>query len=179
MEFLKTPRLTLRNVNAKDAEEIFDYRNNEICARYQRDQIRDLDGIRELMVRRQNDTLSVDANTMLAVTLKDTDQIIGEIIIMPNEGTISLGYTFSYKVHRNGYAYEALSALIELLHEKYPEWDYISFIEVDNIPSRKLLEKLGYTDMGYLASLESQVYGKWLRQDTIDEITEAMEEGDE
>lgn len=35
MIFLETERLTLRNVISKDAETMYDYRNNEICARYQ------------------------------------------------------------------------------------------------------------------------------------------------
>ena len=34
--FLETERLTLRNLLPQDAETMFDYRNNEICARYQR-----------------------------------------------------------------------------------------------------------------------------------------------
>ena len=94
---------------------------------------------------------------------------------MPNEGTISLGYTFSYKVHRKGYAYEALSTLIEYLHEHYPEWDYVCFTETENVPSMKLLKKLGFTDLGYLPSKDSQVFGKWLRQDTVKEIVQTVQ----
>ena len=96
--------------------------------------------------------------------------MIGEIVVLPNEGTISLGYTFSYKIHRKGYAYEALSALISYLHEQYPEWDFVCFTETENVPSRELLKKLGFTDWGYLPAKDSQVFGKWLRQDTIEEI---------
>ncbi len=174
MIFVETARLRLRNVLIKDADEIFDYRNNEICAKFQRDQTKDLDGIINLIEKRKQDVLSVDAPSMIAVALKETDNIIGEIIVMPNEGTISLGYTFSYKIHRQGYAYEALSALIDQLHARYPDWDYISFTEADNIASRELLKKLGYTDLGYLPSKDSQVFGKWLRQDTADEIAAAV-----
>ena len=32
---------------------------------------------------------------MVAVALKDTDEMVGEIVVMPEDGTISLGYTFS------------------------------------------------------------------------------------
>ena len=45
MIFLETSRLYLRPVAAKDVPVMYDYRNNEICARYQRGQIRDLSGI--------------------------------------------------------------------------------------------------------------------------------------
>ncbi len=175
MIFLETERLRIRNVRATDATEVFDYRNNEKCAKYQRGQIKDYDGIVSLMGRRGNDTLTVNAPSMLAVAKKETDTIIGEIVVMLNEGTISLGYTFSYKVHRNGFAYEALSALLNYLHGNYPEWDFICFTETENVPSIALLKKLGYSDCGYLPSKDSQVFGKWLRPDTIEEILHAVQ----
>ena len=116
MRFLETDRLLLRNVAAKDADNMYDYRNNEICARYQRGQTKDYDGIVALVERRKSDVMSVDAPFMAAVVLKDTDEMVGEIVVMPKDGTISLGYTFSYKHHRKGYAFEALTALINMLH---------------------------------------------------------------
>ena len=173
MIFIETARLILRNVAAKDADNMYDYRNNEICARYQRGQTKDYDGIVALMERRKNDVMSVDAPFMVAVALKDTDEIVGEIVVMPKDGTISLGYTFSYKHHRKGYAFESLSALINLLHEQYPEWDFISFTEPENEPSMALLKKLGYKDMGYIPTMTSQVFGKWTTPATEAEIAQA------
>ncbi len=172
--FLETERLCLRNVMAKDADIMYDYRNNEICARYQRGQTKDYEGILDLVERRKDDVMSVDAPFLVAVALKDTDEMVGEIVVMPNDGTISLGYTFSYKHHRKGYAFEALTALIDLLHERYPEWDFISFTEPENVPSMNLLKKLGYKDMGYIPSMESQVFGKWTTAVTEAEIAQAV-----
>ena len=172
--FLKTQRLLLRNIAPKDADIMFDYRNNEICAKYQRDQTKDYKGIVALVEKRMHDVVSVNAPFMMAVALKDTDEMIGEIVVMPNDGTISMGYTFSYKHHRKGYAFEALSALVDMLHERYPAWDFICFTEVNNIASMALLKKLGYKDMGYLPSLESQVFGKWTTAETEAEISAAV-----
>ena len=172
--FLETERLRLRNVAAKDAEIMYDYRNNELCARYQRGQTKDYPGIVSLVERRKNDVMSVEEPFLVAVALKDSDEMIGEIVVMPNDGTISLGYTFSYKHHRKGYAFESLTALINTLHEQYPEWDFISFTEPENVPSMNLLKKLGYNDMGYLPSKESQVFGKWTTPATEAEIAEAV-----
>ena len=174
MIFLSTDRLNLRNVQEKDAEIMYDYRNNEICAQYQRDQTKDYEGIVGLVNKRRHDVMSVDVLFLIAVALKETDEMVGEIVVMPNDGTISLGYTFSYKHHRKGYAFEALSALIEYLHKTYPDWDFISFAEKENIPSRNLLQKLGYRDMGYIQRMESQVYGKWTTVATDEEIRQAV-----
>ena len=175
--FFETDRLILRNVLPKDADIMFDYRNNEICARYQRGQTKDYEGIVELVERRKVDVLSVDAPFMVAVALKNTDEMVGEIVVMPEDGTISLGYTFSYRHHRKGYAFEALTALIRLLHGRYPEWDFISFTEPENEPSMALLKKLGYRDMGYIRSMESRVFGKWTTPATEEEIAQAVSRG--
>ena len=175
MTFMETDRLLLRNVLPKDADTMYDYRNNEICARYQRGQARDHEGIAALIERRKGDAMSVDAPFMVAVALKDTDEMVGEIVVMPNDGTISLGYTFSYRHHRKGFAFEALTALINALHDRYPEWDFISFTERENAPSMALLKKLGYRDMGYVPSMESQAFGKWTKPETEAELARATE----
>ena len=171
---LTTERLCLRNLKTKDADIMHDYRNNELCSRYQRGQTKDYAGIVQLVEAHKNDIISVDHPFIVAVALKDSDEMVGEIVVMPNEDTISIGYTFSYKHHRQGYAFESLSALIDMLHNRYPEWDFISFTEKENVPSRNLLNKLGYKDMGYAPTVESQVFGKWTTPATEAEITEAI-----
>ena len=165
MIFLETERLVLRNVKPEDAAVMFDYRNNEICARYQRGQTKDLPGIEKLVAKRAGDTLNEDEYSLVAVALKEKGEMVGEIVVMPNDGCFTLGYTFSYKHHRNGYAFEALTALTEFLHEAYPEMEFICFTDPENIPSRRLLEKLGYMDLGYAEKVTSNVYGKWLKED--------------
>ena len=173
MIILQTDRLILRNVAQKDAQIMYDYRNHEICARYQRGQTKDYAGICALVERRKEDRLSVDTPCLIAVALQGTDEMVGEIVVMPEDGTISLGYTFSYKHHRKGYAYEALNALIEQLHAQYPQWDFISFTDPENVPSIALLEKLGYKNMGYISKMESLVFGKWVTPVTEAEIAQA------
>lgn len=161
MIILETERLILRTLLPEDAEIMYDYRNDERCAKYQRGQTKDLPGIQALVKKRMTDIVSTDAPFMVAVALKD-GAMIGEIVVMPNDGAISLGYTFHYAHHRKGYAFEALSALIPFLHEKFPEWEFICFAEPENIASRNLLQKLGYRDLGYIPQVESQMFGKWL-----------------
>lgn len=102
MIFLETERLILRSLEEKDAEIMYDYRNNPICSKYQRDQTKDLAGIKYLIDRRKNDKISTDSAFMAAAALKDSDEMIGEIVVMPNDMAITLGYTFSYKYHRKG-----------------------------------------------------------------------------
>lgn len=164
MIHIETDRLLLRNVQPVDAQVMYDYRNNPICAKYQRGQSTSLEDIQALVTKRQNDNVSASNNFFVAVSLKDRNSMVGEIVVMPNDGCFSIGYTFHYAHHRRGYAFEALSALISLLHRVYPDMEFISFTEPENIASRNLLEKLGYSDMGYVPQVTSQMYGKWIRK---------------
>ena len=150
MYFFETKRLRLRNVIAEDVDVMFDYRNNEICSRYQRGQTKTYEGIEDLVQRRKEDRISVEAPFMIAVALKDSNEMIGEIVVMPNENTFSLGYTFSYKYHRQGYAFEAVSVLIDSLHVNFADWGFISFTDPNNQASMALLAKLGYINLGYI-----------------------------
>ena len=128
---------------------------------------KELEAIRSLIDKRQSCQLTADDNCILAVALKKTDEMVGEIVVMPNDGCFSLGYTFSYKHHRKGYAYEALSSLIDILHSRYPEMEFICFTEPENAPSIALLKKLGYTDYGYVEKITSNVFGKWIVGDPL------------
>ena len=173
MIFLETPRLVLRNVEEQDEAVMFDYRNHPLCARYQRGQKRARHQIHELIGRRREDVLSCQANCMIAVANRTTGEMVGEIVVMPTDKTFSLGYTMSYRHHRKGYAFEALSALIGHLHHQHPAWEFISFVHPDNAASMGLLKKLGYRDLGYIAGMESQVFGKWVHPETVEEVAQA------
>lgn len=161
MNFLETERLALRNVMPKDADIMFDYRNNEICSRYQKGQTKDYAEIAKMIARRREDILSVEEPFMIAVALKETDEMIGEIVVKPKNDAVELGYTFSYKHHRHGYAFEALTALIAQLHKMAPDRAFISFVDPQNTASMGLLRKLGYRDIGCDPAMKSQTFGKW------------------
>ena len=65
------------------------------------------------------------------------------------------------RYHRRGYAFEALTVLIDQLHRMAPDRAFISFVEPQNIASMGLLRKLECRDMDYVPEIESQMFGKW------------------
>ena len=164
MIFLDTKRLRLRNIEEKDLDIIYDYRNNQKCSRYQREQTKDKEGLIKLIEERKDGKISLEQACILTIALRESDEMIGEIVVIPRENVISIGYTISYKHHRKGFAFEMLSALIESLHKKYPYQEFICFVDPENIPSIQLLKKLGYEDMGYEEKNHSKIYGKWIGQ---------------
>ena len=85
MVFLETERLILRNLLPEDAPIMFDYRNNEACARYQRGQTKDLSGIKALVDAHCHDQVTTESASIFAVAHKDSGEMIGEI--NPNAGS--------------------------------------------------------------------------------------------
>lgn len=163
MKYIGTERIVLRNIQEKDLNNIYDYRNNEICSKYQRGQTNSREGIINLINKHKNDKICINENFIIAIELKETNEMIGDIIVMLVEMTFCLGYTLSYKYHRKGFAHEALSKIINILHKQYPDYEFISFTDKENIASKKLLEKLGHKYYGYSDGKKSDVYGKYIK----------------
>lgn len=77
MIVLKSDRLILRNLILQDAEVMHDYRNNEVCAKYQRGTTRELNAIRKLIETHKNDQVNDIQPFILAVEVKKTKEMIG------------------------------------------------------------------------------------------------------
>lgn len=161
MTFLETERLRLRNWKETDIDELVCYRNDERCTRYQRGQLQARSDLSALIQRRMQDEFLPEGRKQLAIARKDTDELVGEMTIFIENRTITMGYTISAKYHRRGYAYEMLSAVIGLLHETYPDWEFLCFTEPENVASMNLLQKLGYEHLGYHADENAEMFGKW------------------
>ncbi len=161
MIFLETERLHLRNLKESDLDELVYYRNDERCTRYQRGQLHQRSDLAALIQRRMQDELLPEGRKQLAIARKDTDELVGDMTIFMEDKTITMGYTISSKYHRRGYAFEMLSAVIGLLHETYPGWEFRCYTEPENVASMALLQKLGYEHLGYAPDTASEVFGKW------------------
>lgn len=173
MIFLETSRLTLRTVTSEDTAAIHGWRSDPRCARYQRGQVTEYGEIAALMEKHRDDVFSVDAPFMAVMALRSTGEPVGEILVMPEDSAISLGFTVSPRHQRQGYAYEALAALMALLHTRFPDWEFLCFTDPENAPSMALLTKLGCRDMGYVPAVDSRVFGRWVTGQTEAEIARA------
>lgn len=60
----------------------------------------------------------------------------------------SIGYKFDQRFHKNGYAFEACSAAIFTMFSEYRLHRIDARVSPDNLPSIKLLERLGFTYEG-------------------------------
>ncbi|SCX29462.1 hypothetical protein DSM25558_4702 [Agrobacterium sp. DSM 25558] len=91
----------------------------------------------------------------MAVEDKESGRFIGEAgfhearrEITPSvEGTLETGWVFFPDVHGKGYAFEAVSALIQWAKVNFPDMRMTSIIHPENGPSLKLAAKLGFVEL--------------------------------
>lgn len=74
--------------------------------------------------------------------------MIGYICFHGEEGDIDVGYCFHASAHGRGYAFESISALLEFLESTGAVNRFTAGTALDNIPSVKLLKKLGFEQTG-------------------------------
>ncbi|MCM1524873.1 MAG: GNAT family N-acetyltransferase [Ruminococcus sp.] len=87
----------------------------------------------------------VGSGLFFAVFAANTDQMIGYVCFHKNGEAYDLGYCFNSAFHSKGYAYESAKALIEHFIKKYDVTSFTAGTALDNLPSCRLLNKLGFT----------------------------------
>lgn len=90
--------------------------------------------------------------TRYVICRKDTGEVIGMLNLRDDSSraveAMELGYQISPAYRRQGFAFEALSAVIRLLQEELKLDLLLAGILEDNVPSRNLLRKLGFREEG-------------------------------
>lgn len=143
MTTIHTPRLTLRDFEERDAADLLAYLSNPIPSCFTGDKITSIDESLAKIAKRQKD------GDYIAVCLKDSDKLIGEIFFIKEEpDTYSVGWNFNEQFHGKGYASESARAFIDFLFQKADARRVYAYVEVDNTASQKLCARLGFRQEG-------------------------------
>lgn len=154
---LETKRLILRNFKDNDLDRLFEYRNDTNCGKYQRWKDTSIESLKDLISKNKNSR--IDGNTVqLAISLKSTEELIGDVFIAFKDKVITLGYTIAPKYQRNGYAFEIISAIKDYLLDNFEGYEVVGLVHPDNEASKKLLEKLNFINEGYAKVIDSIIY---------------------
>ena len=86
----------------------------------------------------------IENNLFFAIYLLDNNQMIGYVCFHKEQEKYDLGYCFHSAFYSNGYAYESTKALIDYLVQEHNVTTFTAGTAIDNIPSCKLLGKLGF-----------------------------------
>jgi len=154
---LETERLLLRNFIYDDLDSLYNYRNHPNCAKYQSWNDTSREYLQNFIEEQKNKTLNGET-VQLAISLKNTNELIGDIYIAFKNKTITLGYTIAPQHQRKGYAYEILQSIISHFFKNFDEYEIVCMVHPDNKSSKMLLEKLNFENEGYLKELDSVIY---------------------
>jgi RimJ/RimL family protein N-acetyltransferase len=162
---LRTPRLLLRSFVPADATTFAGYRSDPEIARYQGWEapfdVPQAEAFIASMARVVPGTPG--AWYQLAACLRDTGEQIGDtafrvLLDEPKQGEI--GFTLARPHHGRGYATEAVEGLLGYLFDSLTLHRVRAICDVENAPSARVLERLGFRREGQL--LENTWFkGRW------------------
>ncbi len=152
---LETKRLLLRQFQGSDLEAFLAYRNDPDVARYQGWNIpyphhKGKEFI-EFMTRASP---SVQGDWFqAALELKSTHEMVGDVgfvVQKDDDRQAYIGYSLARTHWGNGFAYEAVSRMLAYLFDELTLHRVVAECDVDNAPSWKLLERLGFRRESHL-----------------------------
>lgn len=85
-----------------------------------------------------------ESGLFFGVFLPDEPEMIGYVCFHEQDEGYDLGYCFHSSVHGRGYAYEAVSAMLDDLAAERSVWCFTAGTALENGPSCALLKKLGF-----------------------------------
>ena len=142
---LVTERLILRPFEKGDYPDVFEYQHEPLVNCFACMKINSLDEAKNETAKKAK-----DSELTLAVVLKETGQVIGEIFAHPegdeaaeNKDTFSPCWMLNKDYHGKGYGYEAAKAFIDYLFTEKGARRIYAFTEDYNIASQRVCEKLG------------------------------------
>lgn len=144
---LETERLVLRPYRPEDARDCFSFMSDEHsayldCCRAFREMDEEYKAFLE----------TFQEQLRYMVTLKENGKVIGTVHLFPDDSravdAMEIGYTIDRAYQRQGYAQEAIRALLELLQDELRLELVTAGILPENTASEGLLKKLGFQREG-------------------------------
>ena len=142
---IETERLILRTFTEDDAADVLEYLREPAVHCFACMKLDSLKAARDEMKQRKGDEL------YLAIVLKETGKIIGEIFAHPESSepddeimdTFSPCWMLNLNYSGKGYAYEAAKAYFDYLFMEKGARRIYAYTEDYNLPSQRLCERLG------------------------------------
>ena len=151
---LHTPRLVLRRFTDADAPVFLAYRNDPRIARHQSWESCSPTEAAEFVQRHATQTFGLPGEWLqIAIALKESNQLIGDCAVRVHTSDTrqaTIGGTLSQPFHRQGFAVEALSCLLECLFLRLELHRVVADTDVENAAAWRLMEQLGLRREGHL-----------------------------
>lgn len=164
MDAFETTRLVLRNFRAEDAPDLLGYLHAPAASCFLSMRLDDLDAARSEAERRAGN------DDAIAVCLKDTSRLIGDLFAIQEGDTYAVGWNFNPAFSGAGYASEAASALFAHLFGVKGARRLYAYVEDHNLASQRLCRRLGMRQEGLFVefvSFQNDAVGIPIYENTI------------
>lgn len=138
----ESERILVRPFIKEDIMPFLAYRQDKDVERYQGWKDYSLKDAQEFVEWAMSSTVG-SGKTQLALVLKESNTMIGDIYLCFEETHINLGYTCASEHQKKGYMSEILSVVLSQLLDTYKRCIRTE-IDVRNIDSIRLCERLGF-----------------------------------
>lgn len=147
-ESIDTERLVIRALRGDDAERLAIYRSDPDVARFQ-GWSRFLREDADTLIAQMRDAMPGTPGEwyQFGIALRSTDQLIGDCGVRPRSNApevAEIGYTISREHQRNGFAREAVSAIIDYAFGSMVLRKLVAITDHENDRSVRLLVRLGF-----------------------------------
>ncbi|WP_100407625.1 GNAT family N-acetyltransferase [Bacillus solitudinis] len=144
--YIKTKRLLIREFEFKDWEAVYEYTSDIDVMKYMPEGVFTEEDTKKFV----NKNIGDNAEKFPVVTI-DGNKTIGHIVFHKYFGdhTYEIGWIFNRIYQNKGYAYEAAQAILEFGFEKMNLHRIIATCQPENIPSYRVMEKIGMRREGF------------------------------
>ena len=146
---LITNRLVLRPLEDNDVESIFAIRSNDVVNEYLDRTPSSTLADAQQFIQTINKGVAAGDCYYWVVTLNA--EVIGTISLWnfnEEKTTAEVGFELLPMYHGHGYMLEAVKAVIDFAYNNTPIEELHGFTHPSNISSKKLMEKIGFTELG-------------------------------
>jgi RimJ/RimL family protein N-acetyltransferase len=148
-EPVRTERLVLRRFAAGDAEALLPIHADPEAVRYVPYPPRNRTAVEEVLARKVSGTvLGKDGDLLeLAAVRAETGELIGDLLLAlrsVQHQTLEVGYIFATAQTGQGFATEAVRALLGLSFGRIGVRRVIARVDTRNVRSRSLLDRIGF-----------------------------------
>jgi ribosomal-protein-alanine N-acetyltransferase len=158
LEPIETRRLAIRQFRPDDWKAVYEYMSDPKVVAYLPEGRLTEAQTREFLAENTGEHAKA-----LAVTLKADEALIGHMVFHPwfAPQTYEIGWVFSRRYHGHGYATEAAYALLEHGFEGLQLHRVIATCQPENVPSYRVMEKLGMRCEGHFQKCIYRGENRW------------------
>lgn len=150
---LETERLVLRQLKTEDSKDLFHYFSKDEVTKYYDLECFDVIGQAEELIKTWNNRYQEQKGIRWGITIKSEDRVIGTCGFhnwSTEHYKAEIGYELTPEYWRQGIMTEVLNEIVQYGFKALGLNRIEAFIDPDNISSKKLLEKAGLQEEGYL-----------------------------